>query len=94
MGPLDVRDVSGRLWRMFWSVLAGAQIAVIVALVLPQRSLNGWGGGAFGGANTLLVGAGALGLALAINALLAALMRRPPRTRIRLPRARLVRGRC
>ena len=93
MGPLDVRDVSGRLWRLFWSVLAGAQIAVLIAVLLPQRSLRGWGGGAFGAANSILVGAGALGITLAVYALLNARVKRPPRLRIRMPRAILVRSR-
>ena len=90
MSPLDLRDVSGRLWRLFWSVLAGAMIAVVIAAMLPQRSLRGWGGGAFDLTNPLLVAAGAVGITMIVNALLTAIARRPPRVRVRLPRATLV----
>ena len=93
MSPLDVRDVTGRAWRLFWSVLAGAQVSVLIAVLLPQQSMRGWGGGAFGGANAFLVAAGALGITLAVYAGLNAIARRPPRVRIRMPRAILVRGR-
>jgi hypothetical protein len=93
MGPLDVRDVGGRAWRLFWSVLAGAQVAVLIAVLLPQKSMRGWGGGAFGAANSVLVAAGALGITLAVYAVLNAFARRPPRMRIRVPRAVVLRGR-
>jgi hypothetical protein len=93
VSPLDVRDLHGRMWRWYWSVLAGAMLAVIIAAVLPQRSMRGWGGGAFDLTNPLLVASGAVAIAIGINALLGAVARMPPRVRIKMPRAMVVRRR-
>lgn len=90
MRGTDVRDVWGRVWRLVWAIEIGIALAIVIALVLPQRSMNGWGGGAFGGANPALVGAGACGFTLAIYALLGALARRRVQRVVRLPRARLL----
>ena len=91
MRELDVRDIHGRLLRVVCSIVAGALLAVVIAVVLPQRSSSGWGVGAFGMANPVLVGAGAVAIALGIYAVLGAVMRRAPR--IVIPRATLVRWR-
>lgn len=93
MNPLDVRDVNGRIWRLFCSLLVGAPIAVLIAAVLPQRSLCGWGDGAFGFVNPVLVGIGVVAITLAVYAALGAIARMPPRIRVRVPRAVVVRRR-
>jgi len=100
MSKLDVRDLEGRLWRLFWSILAGAMLAVVIAAILPQRSLRGWGGGAFDLTNPLLVAAGAVGIAIGVYTLLGFFVRTqiyarlmPPVQRVWIPRARLVRRR-
>jgi len=89
-----VRDVQGRLGRLVCSVVVGLLSAVTIAIVLPQRSLNGWGAGAFGLTNPLLVASGAVGITMAMNAWLAAIARRPSRVRIDVPRATVVRRRA
>jgi hypothetical protein len=100
MRPPDVRDVEGRLWRLFWSVLAGAMLAVVIAAILPQRSSSGWGGGAFDLTNPLLVAAGAVGIAIGVYALLGVFVRTqvyarlmPPVQCVWIPRARLLASR-
>jgi len=100
MRDYDVRDMSGRLWRLFWSILAGAMLAVVIAAVLPQRSERGWGGGAFALTNPVLVAAGAVGIAIGVYALLGIFVRTktfarllPPIERVWIPRARLLRRR-
>jgi hypothetical protein len=100
MRKLDVRDIEGRLWRLFWSILAGAMLAVVIAAILPQRSLRGWGGGAFDLTNPLLVASGAVGIAIGVYALLGVFVRTqlyarlmPPFPRVLIPRARVLRRR-
>lgn len=90
----DVRDLGGRLERLIIAGLVGVVTALVVAAVLPQESSRGWGGGAFGAANPVLVGAGACGIALGIYAVLDVWvrgLRRPGRTPGRLPVARIAR---
>jgi hypothetical protein len=90
MDDHDVRDLEGRLGRLGIAVLVGGVVAIVVAAVLPQESSRGWGGGAFGAANPVLIAAGACGIAIGVYAVLGVWLRgvRPP---ARLPVARVAR---
>ncbi|HEX5060598.1 MAG TPA: hypothetical protein VFV99_14620 [Kofleriaceae bacterium] len=85
MHDLDVRDLEGRFGRLVAAISIGAILAVPIAALLPQESMRGWGAGAFGLANPVLVIAGACVIALGVNALLHATRSRTPP--IRVPRA-------
>ncbi|HEY5945517.1 MAG TPA: hypothetical protein VIV40_08495 [Kofleriaceae bacterium] len=80
--------MSGRLLRLCMSIPLGIALALLIMSHVPRHSLSGYlGGDPLGGANPILIGAAACGLALAINALLAVAMRRLRTTRPVIPRA-------
>ncbi|HEY5923772.1 MAG TPA: hypothetical protein VIV11_18950 [Kofleriaceae bacterium] len=85
--------MEGRLGRMVVATAVGAFGALVIAVLLPQTSQRGWGAGALGLANPVLVGAGACGIAMAVYALLGVLARLPRIERTRLPRATMLRSR-
>jgi hypothetical protein len=94
MDATDVRDLGGRLSRLFVSAVIGIAGAVIVAVVLPERDHTPNWVTCFrrpSGIDPALVIAGAVGLTLALYAALGALgaMIARPR-RHALPRAVLL----
>ena len=93
MRDMDVRDLEGRLGRIVVATAIGLFVAVLIALVLPQRTMRGWGGGAFDLTNPVLVVSGACGIAMAVYALLGLLARLPRIETTRLPRATVRRSR-
>ena len=94
MGDFDVRDLRGRMWRVWQSVVIGAVGSVVVTLLLPTRdhfpiepggcgfSHQDQGWLVEGGSPSIMI-AGAIAIAVAAYALLGAVVARrvsrPPR---------------
>ena len=92
----DVRDLGGRLFRLFIASVIGTLAAIAIAICLPLRDhLPNWRCCFRVGVddiNVALVIAGAVVLSLGCYALLGALARRRPRA-LTIPRAIVARDR-